>query len=98
MKPLVLFFVPPVIRKVQKVKSINIQTDCETMRYKTMWTHLHIYMQWKSTKRWSTLIHKMILKQQVKNEQVKRKQTCSVCFVKVFKFLQNKFKVIQKNF
>ena len=44
------------------------------------------------------LIHKMILKQQVNNEQIKRKQTCSVCFVKVFKFPENKYKVVQKNF
>ena len=27
--------------------------------------------------------YEMIKKQQVKNEQIKRKQTCSVCFVKV---------------
>ena len=40
----------------------------------------------------------MILKQRVKNEQIKRKQTCSVCFVKLFKFQENKFKVVQKNF
>ena len=37
-------------------------------------------------------------KQQVKNEQIKRKQTCSICFVNVFKFQENKFKIIQKNF
>ena len=40
----------------------------------------------------------MITKQRVKNEQIKRKQTCSVCFVKVFKFQENKFKIDQKNF
>ena len=33
-----------------------------------------------------------------KNEQIKRKQTCSVSFVKVFKFQENKFKIVQKNF
>ena len=44
------------------------------------------------------LIQRMILKQQVKNEQIKRKQTCFVCFEKVFKFQGNKFKVVQKNF
>ena len=33
-----------------------------------------------------------------KNEQIKRKQTCSMCFVKVFKFQENKLKIIQKNF
>ena len=40
----------------------------------------------------------MITKQQVKNEQIKRKQICSLCFVKVFKFQENKFKIVQKNF
>ena len=40
----------------------------------------------------------MIMKQRVKNEKIKRKQTCSACFVKLFKFRENKFKIIQKNF
>ena len=40
----------------------------------------------------------MIMKQQVKNEQIKRKQTCSVCFVKIFKFQESKIKIVQKNF
>ena len=35
--------------------------------------------------------------QHVKSEQIKRKQTCSVCFVRMFKFQENKFKIIQKN-
>ena len=35
---------------------------------------------------WKALIHRMITKQQVKNEQIKRKDTCSLCFVNVFKF------------
>ena len=34
-------------------------------------------MQWKSTKRWRALIHRMITKQQLKNEQIKRKHACS---------------------
>ena len=38
------------------------------------------------------------MKQRVKNEQLKRKQTCFVRFVKVFKFQDNKFKIAQKNF
>ena len=38
----------------------------------------------------------MITKQQLANEQIKR--TCSVSFTKVFKFQDNKFKIIQKNF
>ena len=40
----------------------------------------------------------MIIKQQVKNENTKRKQTFSVCFVKVYKFQENQFKILQKNF
>ena len=53
------------MEKVQKVESVNIQSDC---------------------------------KQRVKNEQIKRKQTCSVSFVEVFKFQENKFKIAQKKF
>ena len=49
-------------------------------------------------KRWRVLIHRMITKQQVKNEQIKRKQTCSLSFIKVFKFQGNKFNIVQKNF
>ena len=37
-------------------------------------------------------------KQQVKNEKIKRKQTSSFCFVNVFKFQENKFRIVQKNF
>ena len=33
-----------------------------------------------------------------KNEQIRRKQTYSLCFVNVFKFQENKFKIVQKNF
>ena len=40
----------------------------------------------------------MITKQQAKYEHIKRKQTCSRSFVKVFKFQDNKFKIVQKNF
>ena len=40
----------------------------------------------------------MITKQRVRNEEIKRKQTCSVGFVKVFEFQDNKFKIVQKNF
>ena len=50
-----------------------------------------------STKMWRTLIRRMITKQRVKNEQIKRKQTCSLCLVNMFKFQENKFKIVQKN-
>ena len=56
------------------------------------------YRQWESQNRRRAIIHRMITKQRVKNEQIKRKQTCSVIFVKVFKFQDNNFKIVQKNF
>ena len=59
---------------------------------------LCVYTQWESMKRWRALVHRMITKQQVKNEQIKRKQTRSLCFVNKFKFQENKFKIVQKNF
>ena len=37
-------------------------------------------------------------KQTKHNTNISRKQTCSVGFVKVFKFQENKFKIVQKNF
>ena len=43
-------------------------------------------------------MHRKITKKQVKKEQINRKQTCSVGFVKVFKFQENKFKIVQKDF
>ena len=33
----------------------------------------------------------------IKNKQTKRKQTCSSCFVNVFKFQENKFNIVQKS-
>ena len=41
-------------------------------------------------------MHRIIMKQQEKNEQIKRKQTCSLCFENVFKFKENKFKIVQR--
>ena len=38
--------------------------------------------------------YEMILKPHVKNKQIKRRQACSACFVKVFKFQENKFKIV----
>ena len=37
------------------------------------------------------------MKQRIKIEQIKGK-TCHVCFVKVIKFQENRFKIIQNNF
>ena len=59
---------------------------------------LCVYKQEKSMERWRASIHRVITKKEVKNEQIKRKQTCSFCFVSVFKFHENKFKIVQKNF
>ena len=46
---------------------------------------LCVYTQQKCIKIWRASIQRMITKQQVKNKQIK-KQTCSLCFVNVFKF------------
>ena len=40
----------------------------------------------------------MITEQQVKKWPEKKKQTCSARFVKVLKFQEHKFKIIQNNF
>ena len=37
-------------------------------------------------------------KQTKKNTNIKRKRTCSVGFVKAFKFQENKFKIVKKKF
>ena len=56
-----------------------------------------VYTQSKGTTRWRALVNRMIMKQRVKYEQIKKK-TCSVCFVNVIRFRENKFKIVQKNF
>ena len=85
------------MRKVQKVESAIIQNDCETMSKKRT-NSFCVYTQCKSTKGWRALIQRMITKERVKNEQMNRKKTCSVCFVKVIKFQENKFKILNNNF
>ena len=63
------FFVLLVMQKVPKMESINIQSDCEMSREQSH----PVCLQWKSMKRQRALIHRMITNQQVKNEQIKRK-------------------------
>ena len=48
--------------------------------------------------RWRVSIHRVIVKQQVKSEQIKRKQTCSLCFVNMFKFQEKKVEDCSKEF
>ena len=69
-----------VMQKVQKVESVNIQSDCKTTSKKRTDSILCVYMQWKSIKRWTALIHIMIMKQWVKNEQIKKKTSLSCMF------------------
>ena len=89
----------------EKIESVITQSGCKkTSKKRTdsscMLTRSgkKVKKKKKSTKSWRTLIHRMITKQQVKNQRIKRKQTCSLCFVNVFKFQENKFKIVQKNF
>ena len=51
-KLLVFFLVPLVMQKVQKVESVNIQSDWETKRKKENRLVLCVYTQWQSMKRW----------------------------------------------
>ena len=90
-------FCPLVMQKVQKVESINIASMRNNLQKESRLIQC-VYTQWKSSKRKRVLIHRMITKQRVKNEQIKIKQTCSVSFVKVCQFQDNKFKIVQKNF
>ena len=55
-------------------------------------------MQCKSANLEESVNTKNDYKTTSKNEQIKRKQTSSVCFVKVIKFKENKFKIFQKDF
>ena len=60
-------------------------------------TYPMCYMQSKTMKRWRALIHRNDYETSKKWTD-KRKQTCPVCFVKVIKFQENKFNIIQKSF
>ena len=84
------------MRKVQKVESFNIQNDCETSKNRTDSSSVFTCSLEKNEK--VEISNAKIDSKQVKNEQIKRKQTCSLSFVKVFKFQENKFKIVQKNF
>ena len=93
---LIFSFVPIVMQKVQKVESVNIQNDCKITCKKRTDSSSMFTRSGKVRKGgdWANTQNNY-KKQQVKNEQLKRKQTC---FVKVFKFQENEFKIVQKNF
>ena len=71
-KLLVFSPVPSVIQIIQKVESVNTQSNCKTTYKKDNRLVQCVYTLWKSTKRWKSLKHHMITKQ-VQNEQIKRK-------------------------
>ena len=60
LKLLVFFFVQLTMWKVENVESINVESDSNKQKENGM--ILCIYTQWKSTKRWRALIHRMIRK------------------------------------
>ena len=94
-KLLVFSSVPPVMHKVQKVR-VLIYRQC-VKRKQTNPVCLHAVEKYEKVD--SNNIHRTITKQRVKNQQIKRKQNCSfLTFVKVFKFQDSKFKIVQKNF
>ena len=93
-KLLVFSSVPLVMQKVQKVQVLIYRQHVK--RKQTHPVCLHAVEKYKKVD--SNNIHRTIMKQQVKNEQIKRKQNSYLSFVKVFKFQDNKFKIVQKNF
>ena len=50
----------------------------QAKRVQTHPVYLHAVEKYEKVE---SIIHRMIKKQQVKTEQIKRKQICSVCFV-----------------
>ena len=76
--------------KIDNIKShLGIRFN-ETVRPSTKGgDHYYIELLWNKKEKKRTdssckaLIHRMITKQPVKNEQKKRKQTCSLCFVNI---------------
>ena len=89
-----------VVQKVQKMQALIYRVIAKQHVKRKQTAHpvcLHAVEVQKGGRE-HPLVHRMITKQQVKNEQIKRKQTSPVSFVKVFKFQDNMFKIVQKNF
>ena len=54
--------------------------------------------QSKIEKTHSVCLHAMGKKKKYKKVESANRQTCYLCFVNKFKFQENKFKIVQKNF
>ena len=67
------------MQKVQKVENFNIQSDCKTMSKKRTRLIMCVYTQSKVTTRWRALVNRMIMKQRVKYEQIKKNLLCVFC-------------------
>ena len=63
---------------MQKVESIVTYSGCKITIKKRTDLSLCVYTQWKSMKRWRVLMYRIISKQQVENEQLKREKNLSV--------------------
>ena len=68
----------------------------QAKREQTHHVYLHAVEKYKKVKTQND--YETTSKQIKHNTNIKRKQTYSVGFVKVFKFQENKFKTVQKNF
>ena len=62
------------MQKVQKLESINIQSDCGTTSKKRTDSSC-VSTRGRKVGKMRVLIQRMIKKQHIKNEQIKRKQT-----------------------
>ena len=92
------FFVPLVMGKVRIVESVNIQSAIAKpwVKKEQAWTSCVFIRSGKVRKGGER--YRGGYETTSKNVQIKRKQNCSVYFVKVIKFQENKFKIVQKNF
>ena len=87
------------MQKVQKLESVDIVRVIAKQWAKREQTHpvcLHAVEKYKKVNTQND--YQKTSEETKHNTNIKRKQTYSVGFVKVFKFQENKFKIIQKNF
>ena len=82
---------------------LHLQYFLPSQKMYGLWWSVQVFLYKKLLKKQRVYRNKLSIvcytqndcEQHVKSEQIKRKQTCSVCFVRMFKFQENKFKIIQ---
>ena len=82
---------PLLMRKIQKVGNVNIQSDCKTTSKKRTNSSLDEMEKYEKADSFNTQND-----YKASSKKWTDKQTCSMYFVKVFKFQEKKFKIGQK--